>query len=286
MLCLGGVLAACGGGNGDDGYAAVGAAGQGPQRAPGRAIPPEGAVELVPLDGDGTPRAGAPDGGEGRGSPAARAEAGAGAPAGGRDSGPDGPRARGRGAGATDAPEAPGKPPAPGRGGSAGTGGGGGTGSGGGGTGGGGGTPAEPPAGGSPGTPEPPGSPDSPGPPGDGPGAGNGSGGASPAPPAGPAVLKVGDPLLAPGEKRWCEQVTVPFRNTGQSAVRSGTVTFGTHIIGALGVDWGTRTSTQPLPAPIAAGAAVTRTYAVCVDAWRVPLGMRVETRDVTAGWE
>jgi hypothetical protein len=80
--------------------------------------------------------------------------------------------------------------------------------------------------------------------------------------------------------------VTVPFRNTGESAVRSGTVTFATHIIGALGIDWDTRMSTQPLPGPIAAGAAVKKTYTVCVDAWRVPLGMRVETQDVTADWK
>ncbi|OEJ52365.1 hypothetical protein [Streptomyces agglomeratus] len=280
VLGLGGVLAACGGGNGDDdGYAAIGAAGRGPERAPGRAVPPEGGVELVPLDGDDASRGGARSGGDGRGSPAVGAEAGAAVPRDGRASKSDGPDAEGGDPGATHAPAAPGKPQAPDGGGSAGTGGGGG------GTGGGD-TPAKPPAGGSPGTPGPPGSPDSPGPPGDGPGTGDGSGGASPAPPAGPAVLKVGDPLLAPREKRWCEQVTVPFRNTGESAVRSGTVTFGTHIIGALGVDWGTRTSTQPLPGPIAAGAAVTKTYTVCVDAWRVPLGMRVETQDVTADWK
>ncbi|MEU2160355.1 hypothetical protein QRN89_17045 [Streptomyces chengbuensis] len=86
-----------------------------------------------------------------------------------------------------------------------------------------------------------------------------------------------------PADERWCENVTVEFRNTGGSAVRSGTVLFGTHIIGALGVDWATIDSTQPLPAPIAAGAARTTTYRVCVDAWRVPLGMRVETQDVRA---
>lgn len=75
------------------------------------------------------------------------------------------------------------------------------------------------------------------------------------------------------------------FRNTGGSPVRSGTATFATHIIGALGVDWATVESAQPLPAPIAAGATRTRTYTVCVAAWRVPLGMRVETQDVTASW-
>ncbi|MEU2495491.1 hypothetical protein [Streptomyces sp. NPDC007883] len=104
----------------------------------------------------------------------------------------------------------------------------------------------------------------------------------SPSPP-GPAVLAVAEVQRAPADERWCENVTVEFRNTGGSAVRSGTVVFGTHIIGALGVDWATIDSTQPLPAPIAAGAARTTTYRVCVDAWRVPLGMRVETRDVRA---
>ncbi|MER7763476.1 hypothetical protein [Streptomyces sp. NPDC097619] len=78
----------------------------------------------------------------------------------------------------------------------------------------------------------------------------------------------------------------MPFRNAGGTAVRSGSVTFGTHIIGALGVDWATITSTADLPAPIRAGARVTETYRVCVEAWRVPLGMRVETREVTADWK
>ncbi|MEV1052603.1 hypothetical protein [Streptomyces sp. NPDC049887] len=73
------------------------------------------------------------------------------------------------------------------------------------------------------------------------------------------------------------------FRNTGGSEARSGTVVFGTHIVGALGVDWATIDSVRALPAPIAAGTARTTTYRVCVDSWRVPLGMRVETRDVRA---
>ncbi|MEE1812251.1 hypothetical protein [Streptomyces sp. BE133] len=101
--------------------------------------------------------------------------------------------------------------------------------------------------------------------------------------PAGPAVLVVGAPERAAADERWCEKVTVEFRNTGGSPARSGTVTFATHIIGGLGIDWATIESTEPLPAPIDAGAARTKTYTVCVDAWRVPLGMHVETRDVTA---
>ncbi|MGW7200984.1 hypothetical protein [Streptomyces chryseus] len=263
VLCLGGVLAACGGGT-DDGYVAVGAAGSGSERAPGRAVPPQGEVELVPLDGESS-RGDGRDGAGREGPPADRR---------GADTGDaDDTGAPGDGGGSATAP--PGRGSAPDSGGSdvqgtPGTPGGSGGAGGGDQGGGGGGTPTKPPVTGAPGTPRPP---------------GNGSGGGSPAPPPGPAVLQVGDPLLAPGDKRWCEQVTVPFRNTGGTAVRSGTVTFATHIIGALGVDWGTRTSSQPLPGPIAAGAAVTKTYTVCVDAWRVPLGMRVETQDVTADW-
>ncbi|MCX4675670.1 hypothetical protein OG413_10185 [Streptomyces sp. NBC_01433] len=105
------------------------------------------------------------------------------------------------------------------------------------------------------------------------------------APPA-PAALQLSGPERAAADKRWCEKVSMEFRNTGGSAVRSGTVTFATHIIGALGVDWATLESTQPLPAPIDAGAVRKKTYTVCVDAWRVPLGMRVETQDVTAVWK
>ncbi|WNI30456.1 hypothetical protein [Streptomyces sp. ITFR-6] len=104
--------------------------------------------------------------------------------------------------------------------------------------------------------------------------------------PAGPAVLKVDAPGRAAADRRWCEKVTVEFRNTGGSPVRSGTVTFATHIIGGLGIDWATRESTAPLPAPIDAGAARKKTYTVCVDDWRVPLGMHIETRDVTAVWK
>ncbi|MFD3512579.1 hypothetical protein [Streptomyces sp. NPDC058657] len=107
-----------------------------------------------------------------------------------------------------------------------------------------------------------------------------------PAPGPGPAELTVGSPVRAKADRRWCEKVTVGLRNSGGTAVRSGTLTFATHIIGALGVDWGTRTSSQPLPGPIGPGAARSATYTVCVDAWRVPLGMHVETRRVTAAWK
>lgn len=109
----------------------------------------------------------------------------------------------------------------------------------------------------------------------------SGSGG-----PAGPAVLSVGDPAREATDQRWCEKVTVSFRNTGGTAVRSGTVTLGTHIIGALGIDWATIDSTRDLPAPIAAGTSSTKTWTVCVDAWRVPLGTHIETRDVSVQWK
>ncbi|MCP3818012.1 hypothetical protein NLX86_07720 [Streptomyces sp. A3M-1-3] len=216
------------------------------ERAPTKAVPPEGKVELVPLDGDRTsstssampaPGSAAASGSVSGATPPGSAAGSAADPSGA-------PSAGGTGAGTGGS--------------SGGTGGGsasGGTGSGG--SSGGGTAPTAPGA-------TPP---------------------AKPAEPAGPAVLTLGAPVRAAADKRWCEQVTVEFRNTGGSPVRSGTVTFGTHIIGALGVDWATVESAQPLPAPIAAGARTTKTYTVCVDAWRVPLGMHIETQDVSADW-
>ena len=99
-------------------------------------------------------------------------------------------------------------------------------------------------------------------------------------------MLSVGEPRRAATDRRWCEKVTVAFRNTGGTAVRSGTVTFATHIIGALGIDWATIESTASLPAPLAAGARKEKTWTVCVDDWRVPLGMHIETRDVSVRWK
>lgn len=145
-------------------------------------------------------------------------------------------------------------------------------------------------------TPDAPGASGTPGGP---PGAEDGSAGgtppdaSSPAPtappstaPAGPASLAVSDPVRAGTDQRWCEDVTLTFRNSGGTAVRSGTVTFGTHVIDAIGIDWATRQSTAALPTPIAAGAREEKTWTVCVDAWRVPLGMHIETRDVSVRWE
>ncbi|MDF9814262.1 hypothetical protein [Streptomyces sp. SPB162] len=101
-------------------------------------------------------------------------------------------------------------------------------------------------------------------------------------PPATPARLTVSTPKRAPAADRWCEKVTVTFTNSGGRAATSGNVTFGTHIIGGLGIDWATIETTKPVPVPLAGGASKAQTWEVCVDAWRVPLGMHVETRDVT----
>lgn len=101
-------------------------------------------------------------------------------------------------------------------------------------------------------------------------------------PPAAPALLAVSTPKRAPAADRWCEKVTVTFTNSGGRAATSGSVTFGTHIIGGLGIDWATIETTKPVPVPLAAGASEVQTWEICVDAWRVPLGMHIETRDVT----
>ncbi|MEU6222099.1 hypothetical protein [Streptomyces sp. NPDC047042] len=93
-------------------------------------------------------------------------------------------------------------------------------------------------------------------------------------------------PVREGTDKRWCEKVTLALHNPGASAVRSGTVTFGTHVIDLLGIDWATVESRVPLAAPLEAGARREDAWTVCVDAWRVPWGMRVETRVVDVEWE
>ncbi|MEV0781705.1 hypothetical protein AB0I52_01680 [Streptomyces sp. NPDC050423] len=265
VLCLGAALAGCGDGTGGGGYTAVGAARAASGKAPSGAVPPSGKVTLVPLDRDerGDERGGAKGDGDGRrgaspspGSSAASREAG-------DAGGSDGTGGAGGSGGAAGRPGTPGRT-------ADGSGTAGGSGTGGSGTGG-----ASPTGGSGP----------------DGSGSSGSTAPATPSPPgstapAGAAVLKVGAPERAAADERWCEKVTVEFRNTGGSPARSGTVTFATHIIGGLGIDWATRESTAPLPAPIGAGAARKKTYTVCVDAWRVPLGMHVETRDVTAVWK
>lgn len=266
VLCLAGALAACGGSGGGDGYVAVGAAGSGPQKAPTGAVAPSGKVTLVPLDGKRGGNAGTdpePGSSAAGGSPESR-----GGDAGGTAGGTGG-AARGAARGAAQSPGGSGAPGGSGPSGPSGGGAGpvGATGSAH--TSGGGGSGGSSSGGGGSGSPDPA-TPSAPG---------------STAP-AGPAALTVSAPVRAAADERWCEKVTVEFRNTGGSSARSGTVTFATHIIGGLGIDWATRKSTAPLPAPIDAGAARKKTYTVCVDAWRVPLGMHVETRDVTAVWK
>ncbi|MFD7625093.1 hypothetical protein ACFV7Q_03420 [Streptomyces sp. NPDC059851] len=139
-----------------------------------------------------------------------------------------------------------------------------------------------------PGTPDGSGTPGTPGSPGPAPGTTPGAP-ATPTPgipPAStPAQLVLSAPVRAPAADRWCERVTVGIANTGTTAARSGAITFETHVIGALGIDWATLTTSQPLPTPLTGGTARTQTYTVCVESWRVPLGMHVETRKVTATW-
>ncbi|MGW5274357.1 hypothetical protein ACWEQP_17560 [Streptomyces sp. NPDC004044] len=256
VLCLGGALAACGAGTGGgDGYVAVGAAGTGPEKAPRGAVAPSGKVTLIPLDGAGSDGGGgdAREGAEPKPGSSAQSGApgGAGATGDGAGGGTQSPGPSGAVTGGTT-----GSASSSSSGGTGGTGSADGTGS----TG----------SGGSGSVSQGPSTPSAPG---------------STAP-VGPAVLTLSAPERAAADDRWCEKVTVEFRNTGGSSVRSGTVTFATHIIGALGIDWATIESTAPLPAPIDAGAARKKTYTVCVDAWRVPLGMHIQTRDVTAVWK
>ncbi|MFI7005652.1 hypothetical protein [Streptomyces sp. NPDC050145] len=254
-VCLGGTAAFTLGGEAPRaGYVAVGAAG-GPADASGHGAAPRGKVELVPLDPPGPSGAARDD-----------ADGSAGSASGGGTSGSGDGGSAAPGAGDGTGPASPGSETQAG---SGGTGPGSGSGSGGDtgtdsgtdtGTGTGTGTGTSPSA---PGTspPDPSGEPST----------------------GGPALLKlVGDPGLDDTDRRWCQDVTLKLLNSGGSAVRSGTVTFETHIIGALGVDWATIENTEKLPVPIEAGEKKEKTWKVCVDSWRVPLGMHLETRDVT----
>ncbi|MEV7613239.1 hypothetical protein [Streptomyces sp. NPDC089799] len=261
-------LTGCGG-QGRDGFVAVGGAGAGPERSAGQTVPPEGGVELQPLAG---PSAGSPAGPSGAsGTSTTTVTTGT--------TGTSGTGGTGGTAGTPPGTTGPGGDPGPGRPGTPG---------------------ATPPATGTPpgtGTPSDPDDPTAPAPPRPGtptrPPATEPPTGRpptapapGPTPPASPAKLVLGTPTLADTGERRCEQVTVRFTNTGGTAVRSGTVTFTVDILGdLLGARWGTVTSEQPLPAPLAGGAARNRTYTVCVEAWRVPLGWHIDTRQVTATW-
>ncbi|SER56103.1 hypothetical protein [Streptomyces qinglanensis] len=268
LVCLGTPLVAgCGAGD-DDGYVAVGAAD--PAARSGDPVRPDGKVRMVPLP-DGADDS---DSGSGRGG----------------DSTPSGDSASkgARGGGSADAERAGGGPGA--KSGTGGTGGAGGTQDGGGPGAERSGSAAPGSAGNSPGSRTGGGSG---GGSGGNPSPGSGSSGPDapdspvPDPPSGPAVLAAGKPRREKADDRWCEKVTVRLTNSGGQAVTGGRVTFGTHIIGALGVDWATRESTHALPVPIAAGQAKEKTWKVCVAAWRVPLGMHIETREVRlTGWK
>lgn len=246
LVCLGGALASCTSADGD-GYVAVGSGAGTPRPA----VAPTGDVTFVPLE-DGRPptdsgRPGRADPTDGRGGQGT---------ANGPGAGPDLPGATDGSAtnrSATDSADpgsAPGSDSGSGR------------------------TTTEAPSASTPPSSGPPSS----GPPADG-------GTATPSP-TGPAELSAGEPEREPTDKRWCEKVTVKFRNTGGTAVRSGKVTFGTHVIGPLGVDWATVESTRKLPAPIGRGASREKTWTVCVEEWRVPLGMHIETQDVSVKWK
>ncbi|MEE4596347.1 hypothetical protein V2J94_31400 [Streptomyces sp. DSM 41524] len=257
-LCLGALLSGCGGGG--DGYVAAGAAGP-DGRPTANAVPPKGDVDLVPLDEDGTD-----DDRGGKGGTDGKRDRGAAGPTATTDGGTDGPASR--------APSASAK--APGR-----TDGSGDPGSGGGkgGSGAPGRTDDGPKGGDGPKGDEP----GEPSPSGPGPGSSDPSGTPTP---TGPAALKVGKPERTATDERWCEKVKVEFRNTGGAPIASGTVTFGTHVIDALGIDWATLESKEELPAPIGAGQKTEKTWTVCVDDWRVPLGMHIETQDVSVSWK
>lgn len=246
-LCLGGLLAACGGGDGD-GYVATGPAAAGPERAAGKGVAPTGDVELIPLDGESS----SGEGGDGRRDGSESPDSGS-----GESSGKSTESKGGSGSSATpgsDDSSTDGAKPGRTESGS-----------------GGGGSAGRPEDAGASGSPS--GSPSAPG------------GSSGPSGPSGPAKLSVGEPERKPAADRWCEKVTVSFRNTGGAPVRSGTVTFETHVIGALGVDWATIESTEKLPA-LDAGQQLEKTWPVCVDPWRVPLGMHIETQDVSVKWK
>ncbi|WP_327384476.1 hypothetical protein [Streptomyces sp. NBC_01207] len=244
-------LTGCGG-PARDGYVAVGAAAPGPERGAGENVAPRGQVEFQQLGGPNVAGGAAQSSTTSSTSTgtAGSGTSGGSAPGGATTTGPGGS------AGATGTSAGPGRtPPQPGAPG----------------------TPTSPTAPTAPTSPTPPGTPT--GPPGR-------PGTTPPAPPAStPARLTLSAPVRSAAADRWCERVTVTFTNTGTTPARSGTVSFATHVIGALGVDWATITTSQPLPAPLAGGASKAQTYTVCVESWRVPLGMHVDTQKVTATW-
>ncbi|MEV6673571.1 hypothetical protein [Streptomyces sp. NPDC051162] len=100
-----------------------------------------------------------------------------------------------------------------------------------------------------------------------------------------PAALRVGPLHRAPDPagRRWCDKVTLTFTNTGTRPITTGTVTFATHVFDATGTERASLPSSSALPAPIGVGRWVEGAWSVCADEGRVPVGMRVETRVVSA---
>ncbi|MFF3271828.1 hypothetical protein ACFYWU_12990 [Streptomyces chrestomyceticus] len=258
-LLLAALLTACGSDDGR-GHAALGAAGPADDRSPTGPVPPHDGITLTPLDGDGAPATG-------NGSPpyasSSSTDSDTSATPGSGGAPPTAPRSQDSGSGSNraadrDTVSTPGTQPGP---------------------------PGSPPGRPSEGTPQqPPAQPPSPGP------APRPHPTPTPTPtptpkPNTPPHLTTGPVNRTGADVRWCENVSLTLRNTGDRPVTSGTVTFGTHIIGALGIDWTTRTSTHQLPTPITGHTHRTATWRVCVSAWRVPLGMHIETRDVEVDW-
>ncbi|BDM73305.1 hypothetical protein HEK616_67920 [Streptomyces nigrescens] len=254
VLCLGVLLTGCGDAA-DRGHVAVGAAGPGDGAAPQHPVPPRDGIELTPYDGNGDgPDGGRAGGGSGGSSNSARGNGSGGSPSGptsaGSGSSTTAPGAHRPGGGSGEGPPGGQEIPSPGSHGTP--------------------TPTprptdptRPPHHDSPASPEP----------------------GIPAGPGAPGGLLVGHPVLAGTDVRWCQKVSLDFVNTGDHPVTTGKVTFGSHVIGPLGVDWATLTSTHEVPLPLAPGTKETGSWRVCVDAWRVPLGMHLDTRDFSFAW-
>ncbi|GAB7032076.1 hypothetical protein AB0G35_34065 [Streptomyces sp. NPDC021749] len=255
VLCLGVLLTGCEDAA-DRGHVAVGAAGPGDAQAPQRPVPPRDGIELTPYDGNGGGDGGGSGSGMGHGDGRSSGSGSGGARSGrteaGTGSSATAPGASRPGGGSTGGQKAP-SPGSHGPHGSHGTP-----------------TPtprpddpAQPPHHGSPAPPKP----------------------GVPAGPDAPSGPLVGHPVLAGSDVRWCQNVSLDFVNIGDHPVTTGKVTFGSHVIGSLGIDWATLTSTHELPLPLAPGKKRTGSWRVCVDAWRVPLGMHLDTRDITFAW-
>lgn len=78
--------------------------------------------------------------------------------------------------------------------------------------------------------------------------------------------------------------MTLQLVNSGgrTAPATSTTVTFATHVIGLLGIDWWTYQTSQALSAPVPGHATVSETWTVCLDSWRVPAGMHLDTEAAT----